>query len=192
MDNIKMMPESNAGWVHLLLIGYNGMIIMMLSIFMSLTQQKIINTRGAASFLKQVPTMPLTSDNMLFLSSGLFVALIICGYCVTHINNLTGFFRCSIFFVEMAVCILLMRTLNLSYDGIVLLVVADLMYRYEGKNQLFLLLSCMGVVYLVISYNVNLLHMKVVPFDLYLGYYSFSVQSVVLSLKNLLSYGNIK
>lgn len=191
MDNMKIVPGSNAGWVHVLLIAYNGMVIMMLAVFMSVTQEKIVDTMNAANFLKQVPILPLTSDDILLFSGGLFIILVVCGYCVTHINGLIGFWRCTIFMVEIAICILLMRTLNLSYDGIVLLVVADLMYRYEGKNQLFLLLSCMGVVYLVISYNVNLLHMKVVPFDLYLGYYSFSVQSLVMSLKNLLSYGNI-
>lgn len=191
MEDMKNFSESNSGWVHMLLTAYNGMIVMMLAVFMSVTQNKIIDTMGAAAFLKQVPIMPLTSDNILYLSGGLFLVLVICGYCVTHMKGISSFWRCVVFIAEIGVCIFLMRTLNLSYDGVVLLVVADLMYCYEGKNQLLLLLACMGMTYLIISYNVNLLHMKVVPFDMYLEYYSFSVQSLVMSLKNLLSYGNI-
>ena len=99
--------------------------------------------------------------------------------------------RYAVFVLEMSLCIFLMHILNLAYDGVVLLLIADLMYCYQGRHQMIVMLLAMAVVYFVISYNVSLWQMKVVPFEVYAGYYNHEVQSMLLPLKNLLTYGNI-
>ena len=45
--------------VHKLLWGYNGIIVLLLSGFMCVTQTKINQSMGARSFLEQVPALPM-------------------------------------------------------------------------------------------------------------------------------------
>lgn len=183
--------NSNSNWVHDLMAMYNGAVVLLIAGFMAITQQKIIDHMGAAAFLKQVPALPMSSGEIMGYSCILFLLFIASGYIYTRSDFLSGVWRYSVFAFEFGICIILMGTMNLAYDGIVLLLVADLMSRYEGTHQLVLLLGAMVLIYLIISYNTSLLHMQVVPFYLYLDYYSASVQSVLMSLKNLVTYGNI-
>ena len=64
---------------------------------------------------------------------------------------------------------LLLRSLNLSYDGVVLLVVADLMYRYEGRHQEYILLVVMIALYLIANYNIALFQAKIISFEAYVS-----------------------
>ena len=100
--------------------------------------------------------------------------------------------RLGIFLVELISCIYLLYSISLSYDGVVLLLVADLMYCYQGRNRLFIMLVAMLIIYGIISYNVSMLQPRVVVgFDSYVGYYNHGVQAALLSMKNMLVYGNI-
>lgn len=65
------------------------------------------------------------------------------------------------------------------------------MYCYQGRNRLFIMLVAMLIIYGIISYNVSMLQPRVVGFDSYVGYYNHGVQAALLSLKNMLVYGNI-
>ena len=77
-----------------------------------------------------------------------------------------------------------MKSLNLAYDGIVLLAVADLMHRYHGENQSWLLLGAMLGIYFMANYNMAIFQRHVAPFDVYTAYYRPEVQSVLLAIKN--------
>ena len=55
--------------------------------------------------------------------------------------------RNILFAAEIIVCMILMHSLNLVYDGVVLLIAADLMYRYEGHHrELFCSRRCSGCI----------------------------------------------
>ena len=135
--------------------------------------------------------MPLPADTMLlhtFLSFGVLTG---CGYLYSHLTGISVMWRLGIFLVELISCIFLLYSISLSYDGVVLLLVADLMYCYQGRNRLFIMLVAMLIIYGIISYNVSMLQPRVVGFDSYVGYYNHGVQAALLSLKNMLVYGNI-
>lgn len=59
----------------------------------------------------------------------------------------------------------------MAYDGVVLLVVADLVCAYQGRQQQIILLAAMLGLYMITNYNLAALQMKVVPL--------FSVRSVL-------------
>lgn len=182
--------QGRAVWVHFFLTAYNGMIVILLAAFMGITQEKIINTMGATSFLQQAPALPAPASQMFWGTLGAFVLLSCCGYAFSHKTQLSNFWRGCLFCGELIICLILMRNINLAYDGIVLLLVADLMYSYEGRNQLIIMMFSMAMIYGFISYNVSLLHMEAVPFSLYVGYYNHSLQNILMPLKTMLTYGN--
>ena len=191
MTYMEEQVHIGAGTIHRVLTVYNGLIVVLLAGFMSITQQKINHSMLAHQFLQQVPGVPLPADTMLlhtFLSFGVLTG---CGYLYSHLTGISVMWRLGIFLVELISCIFLLYSISLSYDGVVLLLVADLMYCYQGRNRLFIMLVAMLIIYGIISYNVSMLQPRVVGFDSYVGYYNHGVQAALLSLKNMLVYGNI-
>ena len=106
--------------------------------FLCLTQHKIHMSMGAYAFLKQVNALPLSPVEICFQTALAFLLLALFG----------GLYRMSpteqrvrlylLLTIEIAACMVLMRSLNFSYDGVVLLVVADMMQRYEGHHRAYL------------------------------------------------------
>ena len=142
---------------------------------------------GAYAFLKQVNALPLSPVEICFQTALAFLLLALFG----------GLYRMSpteqrvrlylLLTIEIAACMVLMRSLNFSYDGVVLLVVADMMQRYEGHHRAYLLISAMVMLYLIANVNLGLYQTKVIPFEAYLSYYNSETQSILLALRSACS-----
>ena len=85
----------------------------------------------------------------------------------------------------------LMRVLNLSYDGVVLLVAADLMYKYEGQRQEYTLLIALICLYFIANSNIAVFQTKIISFEAYAAYYNAETKAVILALKNTFYSVNI-
>ncbi len=155
--------------------------------FLCLTQHKIHMSMGAYAFLKQVNALPLSPVEICFQTALAFLLLALFG----------GLYRMSpteqrvrlylLLTIEIAACMVLMRSLNFSYDGVVLLVVADMMQRYEGHHRAYLLISAMVMLYLIANVNLAIYQTKVIPFEAYLSYYNSETQSILLALRSACS-----
>ena len=173
--------------VHGLLYAYNALVVSVLTAFLCLTQHKIHMSMGAYAFLKQVNALPLSPVEICFQTALAFLLLALFG----------GLYRMSpteqrvrlylLLTIEIAACMVLMRSLNFSYDGVVLLVVADMMQRYEGHHRAYLLISAMVMLYLIANVNLGLYQTKVIPFEAYLSYYNSETQSILLALRSACS-----
>lgn len=163
---------------------------MLIGAFMSLTQKKITDSMTARSFLENVPALPLPATENFFLTCVSFALLSLFSVMYSRSDS-SELSRYLLVALEIGACILLMRSLNLAYDGVVLLVVADLMRRYEGKNQEYILLFAMIGLYFIANYNLAVLKTTVVPFDAYTAYYKLSAQTVIIASKNIFVSLNI-
>ncbi len=177
-------------WLYGLLGLYNGLVVLLMAGFMCLTQQKIVSTMSAHEFLSTLPIVPLPAMKGFWLSMGAYALLLFLGKLYRH-GGLESGQRQLIFAAEIGICMLLMKSLNLAYDGIVLLAVADLMHRYHGENQSWLLLVAMLGLYFMANYNMAIFQRHVAPFDVYAAYYRPEVQSVLLAIKNAFQSLNI-
>ena len=184
MKEIEFIREkAKIASLYRLLSIYNGMVVLLMAGFMSITQEKIIRSMSARSFLETLPIVPLPAGEGFALSMGSFLLLIGLGHFYRR-DSLTDTMRYLVFLAEIAACMMLMRSLNLAYDGVVLLVVADLMHRYQGKNQSWLLVVAMFGLYFIANYNLAVFQGHVAPFDAYASYYKSSVQAVLVAVKN--------
>ena len=177
-------------WLYGLLGLYNGLVVLLMAGFMCLTQQKIVSTMSAHEFLSTLPIVPLPAMKGFWLSMGAYALLLFLGKLYRH-GGLESGQRQLIFAAEIGICMLLMKSLNLAYDGVVLLAVADLMHRYHGENQSWLLLVAMLGLYFMANYNMAIFQRHVAPFDVYAAYYRPEVQSVLLAIKNAFQSLNI-
>ncbi|MBR3746707.1 MAG: sensor histidine kinase [Selenomonadaceae bacterium] len=150
--------------------------------FMCLTQDRINQSMSARSFLEQAGAIPTPAHEIFFTTTVTFLSLVFVGS--FYRQNKNPRVRYLLFAAEIILCMLLMRTLNLSYDGIVLLVVADLMFRYEGRRQEYTLLIAMICLYFIANYNLAIFRTKTISFEAYASYYNADVGAVILAIKN--------
>ncbi len=168
--------------MHTLLYVYNGFVIFILTAFMCMTQDKIVQSMVARSFLEDAISVPTSSATMFYTAIFLFGALIFISR--LYRKNEHKYFKYVLLALEIIVCMFLLRNLNLSYDGLVLLVVADLMYRYHGHYQEITLLAAMILLYFIANYNMAIFQTKIISFSAYVSYYNVTTQAIILALRN--------
>ena len=168
--------------MHRLLYVYNGFVIFVLMAFMCLTQERINNSMTARAFLEEAGAVPQSSLMLFFTTLAATLALTLLGWLYRkNKNRLEKYF---LFAAEIIVCMFLMRVLNLSYDGIVLLVAADLMYKHEGHRQEYTLLVALICLYVIANYNLAIFRTKIISFEAYASYYNADAAAVLLAIKN--------
>ena len=177
--------------VHDLLLALNGLVVLLLSGFMCLTQYKIELSMSARTFLASVPALPMPIETQLGGTILSYLLLLGLGWFYRRIDERDPNLRYMVFALEIVACIVLMLSINLSYDGVVLLVVADLMHRYEGRNQEIILLVAMLGLFFVANYNLALFQLSVVPFESYANYYAGNVRANLLAIRNVFVSLNI-
>ena len=175
--------------MHRLLYAYNGFVIFVLMAFMCLTQDKINRSMAARSFLEQAGAIPTPAPVIFFATTAAFLCFVVVSS--LYRRNKNPRVRYMLFAAEIIICMLLMRILNLSYDGTVLLVVADLMYRYEGHRQEYTLLIAMVCLYFIANYNMAIFQTKIISFEAYASYYNADAKAVILAIRNTLYSINV-
>ena len=184
-------PQIQTSAMQYFLYGFNAAVVFILAGFMSITQKKINSSMVARQFLDSVAAVPLSSQEI-FLFAILSVALLF---------FLSSLYRRCIFKqsgcryiilpLEICACLLVMRSINMAYDGVILLVVADLVSGYSGKNQRIILTFAMLGLYLIASYNIVDLQTKMVPLEAYIAYYDQSVQGIFKAACNIFTSFNM-
>ncbi len=173
--------------LHELLYVYNGLVVFLVAGFMIVTQQKVVDSMSARSFLETLPAVPLEPFWGILLPLVSFVMLFLLGRLYRHKNreNWRNAWGYILLFGEICACIGLLRGLNLAYHGVVLLVVADLLHGYEGKHQRIILALAMTGLYILANYNLAATQLHAVPIDAYISYYNASAQAFLKTVLNV-------
>ncbi|MBR4642023.1 MAG: sensor histidine kinase [Selenomonadaceae bacterium] len=150
--------------------------------FMCLTQERINNSMTARAFLEEAGAVPQSSIMLLCTTLAASLAFVLLGH--LYRKNKNRYERYFLFAAEVIVCMFLMRVLNLSYDGVVLLVAADLMYKHEGHRQEYTLLIALICLYVIANYNLAIFRTKIISFEAYASYYNADAAAVLLAIKN--------
>ena len=175
--------------MHRLLYVYNGVAIFILMAFMCLTQERINQSMTARAFLETAGAVPQSSTVIFCTTTAAFLIFVLIGH--LYRENKKRHARYLLFVAEVAICMFLMRVLNLSYDGVVLLVAADLMYKYEGQRQEYTLLIALICLYFIANSNIAVFQTKIISFEAYAAYYNAETKAVILALKNTFYSVNI-
>ncbi len=167
---------------------FNFITVLYISVVSAATIIKIGNSGGAVMFLKKVDTLPPVPGNMLFLSPGFFVLLMVLMY--IHDNYeikqqrrmIAMEFLCTVFVIV---------TLQVNYNGVILLLVAHIMKYFEGSSKKLLPLILGSTFLLIFDFNACSNFFKITSFETYTEYYIGTVAAVLILVKNLLTTLNI-
>lgn len=169
----------------------NFFIITFISIIMAYSTYLISNSSGAREFLEQTPILPMKPSITVVISITTYILLLIIMKLKEKQENKCLGVIILFSTLELALCAVVLYVLNMSYNGIILVVIADIIYHVKYRNNRVIFLSIMIVIYILCDYDFMSLEFRMIPFSRYLIYYNIRIQNYIMGLKSMLASINI-
>ena len=93
--------------------------------------------------------------------------------------------------MELLLCLIIIRCLYIGYNGIILLVVADIVTSIRDKHNRALFLVIMGLLYIFSDYNIISIYFKMISFQEFLNVYNSNISMILMGVRNMLVSLNI-
>jgi len=169
----------------------NFSILAFYSLISMTTTVRICGSLGAHDFLNSVRQMPRYPWRMLVESLSLFGLL--CGVSffkrVRPVERLP--FRVAIFVVEVALCAGIIVSVNFYYNGVALLVLADLVHYIRSNKMRLGIIVILSLMFAFGRYEIMAQFTDGIPFGAYLDFYNPATQSWFTGLESLMVCLNI-
>lgn len=175
------------------MLALNFAAVALICVFIYITTERILTHYDARTFLDGVVMIPENPGTNLIICMGL-MGILVLTFAVRHFwTELQNRWVVITLILDMAVCSAVIYQLDFNYNGLLLLVFANVIaYVKDGKMKLFFVVLAIAG-YLVADYELLSIYMPLYNIDNYIHYYSsdtqqylFSVYNVVLSLNIIL------
>ena len=186
-----MEERKTLSYIHLFMCGFNLIIVYYIAHIMSDAIYRICRGMEAKEFLTQIPIIP-EEPGMVMAGAVISYLLLLCVIALRR--TLSPCYRISricLAAMEIVLCIAVMRTINMSYDGVVLLVIADLLDWFKGRRQRILFYLFMIAVYILSDYHLISAWLPLVPFESYLFYYNNAARGLLGGMKSVMTSVNV-
>lgn len=184
------MNDNNAlFWIRFFMKNLNFIIIMTIATVVAITTDKIVDTMGARNFLVSMESLPITPW-MSFVVS-LFAFIILIG--MMQIKGKDQWSNLSLFtygIVQLLLCIVIMKCLSNSYNGIILLVIVDLIVCWKNTKLKIFSICMLFMIYLFSNIGLFSSENDTTFFQTYLMYYNTNIRRMILGLKSVLVSSN--
>lgn len=152
---------------------------------------QICDDGNARRFLDQVSVIPNSMWGSAFLSIvGYLILAGILLYKTFHpVQNAN--IRLLISVGEVALAALILKTLDFTYSGILLLVIMDLITETRGREKRLILLAVSLILYLFTDAQFLSMQIHLIPFRQYLAFYPAALQNFILGIRSLLYSVNL-
>ena len=186
-----MKTERNLTNISSVMFALNFAILAFYSLICMTTTYRICDSLGAYDFLNSVRQMPQYPWLMPLRTLSLFALL--CGISlfkrVRPIEQLH--FRLTIFVVEVALCAGIFASVNFYYNGVALLVLADLVHYIRSNKMRLCIIVILSLMFAFGRYEIVEQFTGGIAFGAYLDYYSPATQSLFTGLESLMVCLNI-
>ena len=173
------------------LLTLNFAAVALLCVFIHVTTGKILARYDARAFLDGVATIPANPGNNLKICLFLMGILVLTFLLRQFMKELQNRWIVVTLILDMAVCGGVIFQLDFNYNGLLLLVFANVIaFVKDGKLKLFFVALAIGG-YLVADYELLSIYMPLYNIDDYIRYYSSSTQQYLFSVYNVMISLNI-
>ncbi|MFL0252045.1 sensor histidine kinase [Clostridium neuense] len=187
-----MESNRNLNYINLFMIFINFAIIVFISQIMTTTLYKISSAFMARDFFDQITVIPWKPENITIVSIGAYIILILLIMLKNkYIDSLKKFQISALLLCEIFLSVAIMTALNMSYNGIMLFIIADLVTNTKDKSNKVIFLVLMIIIYILSVYDFISLKIKMVSFQDFLFYYNANMRSYLMEIKSILSTINI-
>ena len=186
-----MKTERNLITIASVMFALNFSILVFYSLICMTTTFRICESLGAHDFLNSVRQIPQYPWRMPVQSLSLYALL--CG--VSYFKSFRPIerfpFRVAIFVVEVALCAGIIVSVHFYYNGVALLVLADLVHHIRGNKMRLGIIVILSLMFAFGRYEIMVQFTGGIPFGAYLDYYSPVAQSWFTGLESLMVCLNI-
>lgn len=152
---------------------------------MTYSLREIVAVMDARNFLKAVQVRPWRPGTILFTSVTCYLMLMVLSGISQLWEDRGKWARSMIMVGEIGFCIGTTFALNMNYDGLVLLVVADMIRGQKGGRQKLILLLAVTGLYTITDYNLLGRYFGMVPWDSFISYFSISTQALLRGTRSI-------
>lgn len=168
----------------------NFLILVYLSGTFIITLNRVNDDFIARNFLENItylPNEPIRSTILVFIA--FFLLLYIIEIRKKQVDNQ----RISIvlYAVEIILCLIIIKFLYVNYNGIILLVIADIVTDIKDRNTRGLFLLIMGLIYLFSDYDIISMFVNMISFQQFLSVYPSKMSMLILGGRNVLVAINV-
>lgn len=162
-----------------------------LALFIYYTTRKICYDDRARSFLVQVEAIPKYPGRIVFLTFLWLILLTVNMILREHVKECGSKLIVLSLFVDLICNIALVWILDFNYNGVILLVFANVIFYMNGRRLRYLLIAAATFAYLAADYDLLSVSYRLFSIRSYIQYYSSSSQQILFSFDNILSSLNI-
>ena len=186
-----MKTERNLINIAAVMFALNFAILAFYSLICMTTTYRICDSLGAYDFLNSVRQMPQYPWLMPLRTLSLFALL--CGISLfKRVHSIEQLhFRLTIFVVEVALCAGIFASVNFYYNGVALLVLADLVHYIRSNKMRLCIIVILSLMFAFGRYEIVEQFTGGIAFGAYLDYYSPATQSLFTGLESLMVCLNI-
>ncbi len=169
----------------------NFVVVCLVAGSMTLSIFRIVDAMDAEAFLSLIQVRPWRPWTILVMSVAGYLYLVLCSCLGQFWEDKGRYVRFLITFWEMVLCIGTTVAMNMNYDGLVLLVVADLVRGQKGSRQKLILGIAVVGLYTIVNYNLIGPYFNMIPWDVFLTAYRASTQAFLRGSLSVLSSMNL-
>lgn len=184
------IKNKNLYYIKILMSIINLIILVFLSAVFMITLNKINNNFEARNFLENItylPQEPIAATVMIFISFFLLLYIIE----IRRKQRRKQQVSVVLYGAEIILCLIIIKFLYVNYNGIILLVIADIVTDIKDKHTRGLFLVIMGMMYMFSDYDIILMFVDIISFQQFLSVYPSQISMMIQGTRNILVAVNV-
>lgn len=180
----------NLYYIKILMGVVNFVILLFLSTVFIVTLNKVNYDFGARNFLENItylPTEPIGSTILVFIAFFLLLYIIE----VRKKQRNKQKISIVLYAAEILLCLIIIKFLYANYNGVILLVIADIVTDIKDKHTRTIFLVIMGMIYLFSDYDIISMFVNMISFQQFLNVYPSKVSMMIQGTRNVLVAVNV-
>ncbi|MDO4325211.1 MAG: sensor histidine kinase [bacterium] len=158
---------------------------------MTYSMLRIVDVMKAEQFLRLIEKRPWRPESILITAVACYLCLVFFS-CVGQLwNQNSRYARNLILLIEVLFCVGSTVAMNMNYNGLVLLVVADMVRGQKGSRQKIVLGIAIIGLYTILDYNLAGNYLEMIPIDSFIFYFSTGVQAVIRGIISIFRSVNL-
>ena len=177
--------NQNLYYIKILMGVINFIILSFLSAVFILTLNKINHDFGARNFLENItylPNEPVTSTVLIFIAFFLLLGIIE----IRRKQRKRQQVSVILYAAEILLCLIIIKFVYVNYNGIILLVIADIVTDIKDKHTRGIFFVIMGMIYLFSDYDIISMFIDMISFQQFLSVYPAKVSMMIKGTRNIL------
>ena len=180
----------NLYYIKILMGVVNFVILLFLSAVFIVTLNKVNHDFGARNFLENItylPTEPIGSTMLVFIAFFLLLYIIE----VRKKQRNKQKISIVLYAAEILLYLIIIKFLYANYNGVILLVIADIVTDIKDKHTRTIFLVIMGMIYLFSDYDIISMFVNMISFQQFLNVYPSKVSMMIQGTRNVLVAVNV-